>query len=196
MSRLRILQRDRASPVPFCAHISGSWNCINPVLTHTFYVELREVLIRFMNSSAINNNHIYIMAMVYTTPERRRGVDMTFWGWMWMYMQGMDVIYSCKLFEFWKFLRFPPSLIFFFCCSKTSTAILISQKESVPPKWDMSQHPLHNQPLQFPCGVWNIYIYQCGKSRNKTPSIFTLNMALYVLIKRHSLLLCLKTVSL
>jgi len=90
----------------------------------------------------------------------------------------------------------PPRILnfLFFFCSKTSTVFLISKKESVPPKWEMSQHPLHNQPLHFPCCVWNIY--QRGMSRNKNHSIFTLNMALYILIKPHTLLFFTKKVSL
>ena len=185
----------RAGPILFCYDNSGSWNSINPILTDTLFMwNYAKVVVGFMNSSAINNNHICILVMGYTTPETSKGADMTFWGWMWMYMQGMEVIYSWKLFEFWKFLRLPQSSIFFFFCSKTSTAFLISGKESVPPKWEMSQHPLHNQPLHFPCCVWNIY--QRGMSRNKNHSIFTLNMALYILIKPHTLFFFPKKVSL
>jgi len=146
----------------------------------------------FMNSPAINNNHIYISVMGYTTPETSKGVDMTFWGWMWMYMQGMEVIYSWKLFEFWKFLRLPRSS--FFLQQDLNRFPYLWKKESVPPKLEMSQHPLHNQPLLFPCCVWNIY--QRGMSRNKNHSIFTLNMVLYILIKPHTLLFFPKKASL
>ena len=105
----------RAGPILFCYDNSGSWNSINPILTDTLFMwNYAKVVVGFMNSSAINNNHICILVMGYTTPETSKGADMTFWGWMWMYMQGMEVIYSWKLFEFWKFLRLPQSSIFFF----------------------------------------------------------------------------------
>ena len=151
---------------------------------------------RFMNSSTINNNHIYIMVMDYTTPETSKGVDMTFWGWMWMYMQGDGsniFVESCLSFRNF-FASLSPH--FFFFCSKTSTAFRISEKKEnlCLPNGRCLSIPLHNQPLHFPCCVWNIY--QRGMSRNKNHSIFTLNMALYIFIKPHTLLLFPKKVSL
>lgn len=49
-------------------------------MTFFFNVELCKVMLGFMNSFTINNNHIYILVMGYTTPETSKGVDMTFWG--------------------------------------------------------------------------------------------------------------------
>jgi len=140
----------RAGPILFCYDNSGSWNSINPILTDTLFMwNYAKVVVGFMNSSAINNNHICILVMGYTTPETSKGADMTFWGWMWMYMQGMEVIYSWKLFEFWKFLRLPQSSIFFFLQQDLNRFPYLWKRIRASQMGDVSASPSQSTPT-FP----------------------------------------------